>query len=84
MSKLIISLGIVLLTQTSFAGLLPSEWYTCTAVGQTAEGQDKTFTGNGIHSVEASDNAMYFCQSSDEVSNCNITSCSYTVVKPRP
>lgn len=83
MSKVILVLGFALLGQNVFAGALPSEWYVCKAEGTTESGSVLKFEGNGIHEVEASDNAMYFCRNDKRVSNCQVTSCTWQVVRPR-
>lgn len=84
MSKILLTLSFVLLSQTSFAGLLPYEWYVCKAQGVTTDGVAVLFSGAGIHATEASENAMYFCTNEEGISNCEVTSCTSKVVRPRP
>lgn len=84
MSKILLTLSFVLLSQNSFAGLLPYEWYSCQAQGVTADGIAVIFSGGGMHSAEASENAMYFCNQDETVSDCKVTGCTYKVVRPRP
>lgn len=78
-TKLILTLGIALLAQNALAGALPPTWYSCKAQRKAADGRVLTFEGNGIHEVEASENAIYRCRLKENkaVTGCKVTSCTW-------
>ena len=78
MAKIILALGIALLGQNSFAGYVPpgSEMASCLVYGTNAQGQVFQFDGYGIHTVEACDNAMYFCKVNPAMVSCKVAGSS--------
>lgn len=74
MTKMILVLASLLMAQSSFSGLLPRDGIkVCHVTGHDAQGLAFTFQGAGIHTVEACENAMWFCQSDKRMVSCSRT-----------
>lgn len=84
MAKLILSLGVLLTSSTTWAGALPYEWYSCTAQGISANGTSLKFKSGGMSEREASESALYQCNETAGTKSCEVISCSWQTVRPKP
>lgn len=70
--------GLVFISSNSYAGALPEYWYQCLAQGYQSENPTPMLEwGSGFDEEQASESALYFCETRARLMNCEIVSCSY-------